>query len=287
MMRRAWKLWKPGRRQKRYAAIRYHARELLLAPLRLRPDWALARLAPIEGVLPGAGARLVAFIGCDPVYLREHVPGLARSIESNSPDTAIHVHVYHPGESDRALLDSLAAQLRMPFSATWEASRLEGTSRRQRITYYESARFIRFAQLVESAAVPMLAIDADGIVRAPLTRLLEEAGDVDAGLVLRSERADSAVNVLAAAVLAHPTPGARLFFREVAQRIARQLVSIPNEGFVDQRCLWFAHRKLRKRVRFAAIPTSFSDDSMTESSSVWHAKGERELPAEALSLAQS
>ena len=281
-LRRAWKLWKPGRRRKRYAAMRYHARELLLAPLRLRPDWALARLAPLEGTPPGDGARLVAFVGCDPVYLRDHVQALAHSIERRSPDTALHVHVYHPGEQDHALLDSMAARLRIPFSATWEESRIAGSSRRQQLTYYESARFIRFAQLVENAAVPMLSIDADGIVRAPLTRVLDEAGDVDAGLVLRTERADSALNVLAAAVLALPTPGARLFFREVAQRIARQLVSIPNEGFVDQRCLWFAHRKLRKRVRFAAIPQSFSDDSMTDTSYIWHAKGARELPAEAL-----
>lgn len=274
-LRRAWKLWKPGRRRKRYAAMRYHARELLLAPLRLRPDWAVARLAPLEGTLPGEAARLVAFVGCDPVYLREHVQELALSIERNSPDTAFHVHVYHPGEREHALLESMAARLRIPFSATWEESRLAGNSRRQVVTYYESARFIRFAQLVESAAVPLLAIDADGIVRAPLTRVLDEAGDADAGLVLRTERADSAVNVLAAAVLARPTPGARLFFREVAHRIARQLVSIPNEGFVDQRCLWFAHRKLRKRVRFAAIPPTFSDDAMTDTSYVWHAKGTR------------
>ena len=279
--RRAWKLWKPNRREKRYAAMRYHARELLLAPLRLRPEWALARLAPLEGTLPGDAARLIAFVGCDPRYLREHVPDLVLSIERSSPDTAVHLHVYHPGEREHALLEALRARLRVPFSATWEDCRLDGNSQRQRTTYYESARFIRFAQVLDRASVPMLAIDADGIVRAPLTRVLDAAGDVDAGLVLRSERADSAVNVLAAAVLGRPTPGARLFFREVARRIARQLVAIPNAGFVDQRCLWFAHRKLRKRVRFAAIPPSFSDEKMTADAIVWHAKGGRTLPAEA------
>jgi hypothetical protein len=277
-LRRSWKLWKPNRRQKRYAAFRYHARELMLAPLRLRPEWALARLAPLEGTLPGAAGRLIAFIGCDPVYLEQHVPALAHSIASSSPETSVHLHVYHPDERDHARVDALRAELPLRVSATWDAHRLDGHSRRQQITYYESARFIRFAQVHERAELPMVSIDADGIVRAPLTRVLDEAGDVDAGLVLRSERADSAVNVLAATVLAHPTAGARLFLREVARRIARQLVSIPNAGFVDQRCLWFAHRKLRKRVRFAAIHERFSDQRMAADAIVWHAKGERTLP---------
>jgi hypothetical protein len=40
--------------------------------------------------------------------------------------------------------------------------------------------------------------------------------------------------------------------------------------------MWFAYRKLRTRVRFAAIPARFVDASMADASGVWHAKGDRD-----------
>ena len=274
-LRRGWKLWKPARRRKRYWALAFHARELMLAPLRLRPEWPQRRMARLAGSPPAQGSRLVAFVGCDPHYLHDHVGDLVRSIERSSPDTAVHLHVYHPSKRDHAAIDALRRGLRLPLSATWEDCRLDGMTRGQRITYYEATRFVRFAEVVEQAPCPMVSIDADSLVRAPLTRVLDATTGADVGLVLRGELGDSGLNVLAAAALARPTAAARLYFGEVARRIARHLVSKPEAKFVDQRCMWFAYRKLRKRVRFAQIPTGFSDASMTDGSPIWHAKGER------------
>jgi hypothetical protein len=274
-MKRSWKLWKPGRRRKAAVALDFHARELLLLPLRARPDWPRRRMAPLEGAAPAAGARLIAFAGCDPSYFEELGVDLLRSIARHSPDTAVHLHLYHPEARHHALVASLQRELRLPFSFSWEDCRLDGLTRRQRVNYYEAARFVRLAALLERCSVPILSLDTDCIVRGPLTRMLDATGDADVGLVLRPERGDSGLNVLAALMLARATDGARLYFRDVARRIARHLMAKPSKGFVDQRCMWLAYRKLCKRVRFAAIPPSTSDDAMRDDSEVWHAKGER------------
>lgn len=275
-MRRSWKLWKSGRRRKAFAALDFYARELLLLPTRVRPDWALERMGRIEGTLPVAGSRLVAFVGCDPRYLEEHGLDLARSIARSSPDTALHLHLYHPGPHEHAQVASLRSELRIPVSATWDACRLDGHDALQRKTWYESARFVRLAQVLEQSSLPILAIDADCLVRAPLTQLLDVTGDADVSLVFRTERADSGLNVLASLVLVRPTAAARAWCHDVARRIARQLVTKPTRGLLDQRAMWFACRAHRRRVAFAAIPASASDATMAESSGVWHAKGERD-----------
>jgi hypothetical protein len=121
----------------------------------------------------GLSGDLVLFLACDPGYLdRYGLAALASFAQAHRGQrVGAHLHLYDSDEAARGLARRAAETLGLPLALTAEATPAE-TDPARRGTYYACARFCRLAEAAASHAAPILALDADAIVRRDLFPLL-------------------------------------------------------------------------------------------------------------------
>jgi hypothetical protein len=237
---------------------------------------ALAGLPPLEGDLPAPRPAGIVLTSCDDGYFRRYGRHLARSVLRRSPDQACHLHLVDPTPASLALLRELAAEGAFSFSS----ERLAAAAAPVRTTlgrYIICSRFARVHQLLAATGSPVLMLDADSLVRLPLTPLLAGLGGCDAALFLRPGSRDPCRRVLGAALAVMPTDLGRRFARDCATALALAIRQGPHLA-ADQLVLyraWRWYRRIRPAFRCAALAREHSDWRYGEASPVWHAKGKR------------
>jgi len=263
-------------RRRAVAHTRFLVNDLLCRPMRRWPtETIFARLGAVKGNWPdqdGSGPQVFAV--CCRHYFAEYAEALLTSIAGTSPGCGAHLHLYDPGEREFEDLESL--RMRLPalrLTYTWENPDLSGFDRFQRATYYGSVRFLRFYAALRHSRRPMLSLDIDSVVRAPLAPMFREAGNADLGLFLRPHIMDPGRKLLAGAVYGAPTPAGLAFFETVARRIGIQLISKRFVRMLDQRCLWLAYLRHRDRLNFWPIPATYLDIAFRPESVIWTFRG--------------
>lgn len=240
------------------------------------PDGIVAALPTVHGSwpMPGSGAQL--FAACDPIYFHRHAKGMLASVNQNSPDTSVHIHLYNPTDDILNEIATISKNMqRASLTWTWETSDVHNMDWHEKSIYLASMRFPRLYMALQASRRPILSIDIDCFVRKDLGSYLEAAAECDLGLVLRPEYRDPGKRVLAVAVYVAPTPTGLTVFGAAASRMAAHLAYKRATEKLDQRCLWAAYNSNRKRIRFWGIPRSLSDFDFHESSAIWTGKGHR------------
>lgn len=235
----------------------------------------MSNLPPISGVLPKEDDALTVFVGCDVAYLEHAIP-LAISLAETNPDARLHLHVYNLSRGAEAMLAALAVDLDISVTLTWEAVDLSALSEVNQKAYYASVRFVRAAQVAPHIGGPMLILDADCIVRKPLT-----FDDVDIGAFLRPDNPIE-MRVAAGAVYVATRRG-REVLGAAATYISRAIGDGHLRWYVDQIALDAAIDDTRHRDRPETRIQCFDQDLMSwdwrENAVLWTGKGPRKKEA--------
>ena len=270
------KLWRSGKRRRAQVSLRFNLNDLRLFNRYHQPVETLLRELPaVEGEWPRCEGPLL-FAVCDPKYFYLHAEALMASIDENSPQTALHLHLYDPGKGLFAEIERLKRKFPgVDLSCTWEETDLAGLNEEKRIVYYQSVRFIRVYCALKSSRIPIIVLDIDSLVRGPVAQIVQAAHGADVGFIFRTELAHPGKNILSSTVYAAPTASGLDFFESVVKRMAAHLLAHVQTEMLDQRCLWRGYVSHKNRLKVWEIPQRFSDWSLADDSIIWHGKGPR------------
>lgn len=263
----------------------------LAAPLQaLRYRRLLARLPRVEGDWPAArDGRPLILTACDAGYLTRYLGPLAASIDRNAPGTCLHVHVVNPAPGTGDRLAALQRHLaRTALSWTRETADLAALPEAARPVYYAGIRFLRATQVLERTGRPLLLLDVDSLVNAPLDPILVLVGDADVGLRQRFHIGKAVARVAVGTLYLGSTLRTLRFLRDVDLRIGRDLLAGRPEWFLDQLAIYRAlliHRCSPLGLRVGAFPVGAADWKFAPSSPIWSAAGDRKTQDNAFTRA--
>lgn len=245
-------------------------------PNRLAGDRVISDLPQVFGSWPVSGNGGQLFAACDPMYFQKHARGLIASVSENSPNTALHIHLFNPTDAILHTMAEFRKNLQSDLLTwTWEYVSTYDMDWHEKSIFLASLRFPRIYEATKSSMSPILAIDVDCFIRKDLEPYFDVARGYDIGLVLRPEFRDRAKRVLAVAVYVAPTIDGLAVFGAAASRMAAHLAYKRATEKLDQRCLWSSYASSRSRIRFWPIPSDLADFEFRDSSAIWTGKGHR------------
>ncbi|MBC7325772.1 MAG: hypothetical protein H5T99_10750, partial [Moorella sp. (in: Bacteria)] len=83
----------------------------------------IGQLPEVRGTFKATGPAdaPIVFVACDPVYLTEHLPALAWSLERLGRPVTLHIHIYNPGPEVDLVMPAIDAGLNVvTFNVTAE-----------------------------------------------------------------------------------------------------------------------------------------------------------------------
>ena len=231
------------------------------------------------------------YAAADSVYFDQHARPLINSALKNTPNIGVHIHIYDPRPDQLEFCRSrtgvsVSHETLDPVqfnkvTARWlKRTEFDNDRQRQmykkgqtlgaealnllvRQTYYACARFIRLAELVRPGQ-HCLAIDVDGLVRAPFEHNL---GTADFYLYEKPKDGTH----LAGALLFNGTAGSHEFLQKYGQQLRSAIEQDNIYWFLDQVLL----DQLVTQYHKGLLPMSYIDWAMRSESAIWSAKGKR------------
>jgi len=232
----------------------------------------------LHGEFPTNVKTAVVFLSCDEAYFDKFGIHLVRSSLKNASDLNVHLHVNCLSRQYHKKLEQFAeTEGRGLFSFTWDDIEFEHLDGAQRWYYLASVRFVRLYQLASQCNVPVLSVDADGVIVKSLDPKLRELDGKDVGIYLRLTNTLDWRKVLASALFVMPTQTGRNYIRDVALMIAWLLRGkLPYH--IDQLVIYYMWQRYENAgagLRCVTLSQDMADWEYLENSYVWSAKGDR------------
>ncbi len=164
-------------------------------------------------------ARLVVFTNCDTLQLDAAV-SLVRSVDLFSPGNVFALHIVNPSRNELERLRCLAETLvATRLAVSVEHLELSGLTVRQRHAYQMCGRYFRLAEVLHELPCPVLALDPESLVLAPLDPAAEESTPPEIKLVRSGQQTASAEWPAPGngTLWLRPTPGAQLWLEAVCR----------------------------------------------------------------------
>lgn len=181
--------------------------------------------------------KTTVLVACDEKYYYEHALTLLYSIDTtNQAELDVHLHIYNCNAALQAHVEEMRKALpELHISLTSETVENQAGMN----VHYACRRFIFLRHALETFDTPVLALDADCLVRRPWSAVHEEAGR--SGFILTcNENAPLWEQVLGGFVYAEPSPVTLSYFDIVARFIDHNLNVQNTRWFLDQVALSFA-----------------------------------------------
>ena len=260
--------WWQQRRVERAVVAAFEAREPLALDARLQ----------LDGDWPDANdVRPVVMAACDEGYFNRFGQHLALSSAAQSPDTRVHLHVYAPSAECRQAIAVLQERCGGRLTVS-----IEGLERspfaEPKSFYYAAGRFAVAARMRKSIAAPILMVDADGLVAAPLSEGFAELAGMEAGFILQPDN-DALYRKILASAIYLGTVGEQTaeFFTRLSDGIGGALAQ-GGDYHVDQIGIHYALEWCRANSwgpRVDHLDLKWSDYRFEPGSLIWSTKGAR------------
>jgi hypothetical protein len=233
----------------------------------------------IEWIVPlGPAPQLLLYTACDTAYL-DFAISLLRSADVFSPGFRFVVHVVNPAPGDVERVKRVAAALKATrVSLVTESLDLGDFSAVQRRTYYACARFLHLAEFLPSAGTPLLCLDADSLIVAPIDLDFTNKPTAEFCIVRRDQQqapVPSHLAVLCASMWMRPTDGVRDLLNSVAEDIAQAFIDRSADWYLDQDIVGRHVARLDRALPIFNLKGKYADWNFTDGSVVWTAKGPR------------
>ena len=225
------------------------------------PDVAVADVAPDD-------ARGVVLVSFDSSYARKYgFPFLRSYAEHANLSHLVHVHLFDPDAGIVEEIRNVARKAALGrLTVTTQACPYGPEAPQQRKAYYACGRFLQLPYWLERYRRPILSLDADIIVQAPLDTLFEGAPGTDVRLNPRHPSESPWLDVVANVIVAYPTPAARAYFAAVGNYTLAYLERETDPWFIDQAALFCV---LKMMQRFGE-PPAVDWIPQEQQAALWH-----------------
>ncbi|ELT47218.1 hypothetical protein D584_20742 [Brucella intermedia M86] len=224
------------------------------------------------------------FAACDEVYFRKHGKGFCKS--GLASGHSVHVTVSPepgPGLVERA--KDLSSRLLPKFLSSFTASELERLTVEvvadkrakadirdiERVVFYQSLRFFCLPDLLRKYQRPIVVLDIDSLIRAPIP----VKDNADLGLFLRLDikgrNEEERLGMMVLGAMVYASPSGISFF----EKVISYLDTHERRYYVDQRALYETYQADRELLIFDIAEMGWLDWTFGHSSPVWTAKGKR------------
>ncbi len=240
----------------------------------------LPALPAVRGAWPEVAAnRLLLLVSADSGYLCEHGLPFACSLERNSPDAHLHLHLINPDAACEATLERIRQEFaRTTLSQTEERFDFAGFSPEFARTYCASIRFVRLLQLLRAVRRGALLLDIDVLVRGSLEEFRDGRNGYDCAIHTRFHSRRDREKFFASVFYAASTPPALAYLGSVTTRIASAIVQRKARWYLDQIALYEAYREhldTRSAIRLEHLSMRYADWEFRKNSTIWAGKGWR------------
>lgn len=215
----------------------------------------IGQLPEVRGTFKATGPAdaPIVFVACDPVYLTEHLPALAWSLERLGRPVTLHIHIYNPGPEVDLVMPAIDAGLNVvTFNVT--AENVSDKDFWPLKVYYSAARFCRLWELMQHNDVPVIAVDADLLMRRPWEEI-PGLGDPSVDVALSHVQSGPPWDhFIAGLTVFNSTPGAKEFLSRMAGLIAENLLNGKARWFIDQIALFLSVERAAAPERLLPVP---------------------------------
>lgn len=219
------------------------------------------------------------FLPCDCGYFRNFGLPLLRSIAAQGAAAGVHLHLFARGADEaRAALAAAesVAKISLRVTAEYQDTGRHFTQDADHREYYHAARFLRFAEVLETSRAVLWLMDVDALLHGNPDRAFAALGDAELGMRIRSGRAEPWNVFSACLIAARPTPGTKAYFRVVAAYLAHAMESANLYWGTDQLALFAAYLVLNARGAFprcAPWPEEIADVLSRPNGVFWFTAG--------------
>lgn len=197
----------------------------------------------------------VVVVTCDPQYLRKYGQAFARSYAASAREAdLLHLHVLDPDErilAEAQILLERAGILHCCVSSERDARFAAGSA--QKRIWFTCARFRHLGAWLQAYGVPIVVLDIDAALQAPVADLVAAAGGADLGLFLRRPRRAPWLDLVANTLVARPTVAAQEYLRLVRNYIDYFLGRGQPRWHLDQCALYCTLRMLEAQAGAPAV----------------------------------
>jgi hypothetical protein len=194
------------------------------------------------------GFRFVVLACCDGAYFRKYGFNFVNSYAATASGAALlHLHVADPDAQFGNVVQEMEAQIGLPaLRLTTEKSPFaDAAPAPAKHCYYSCIRLFGLPDLLGAYRKPVVCVDIDSILEAPLDALVEESLSADIGLARRIPQHAPWTNILAGWIVAHPTPVAAAYFEQVKRYVLHFMQSGRARWHLDQAACYCVLAMLR------------------------------------------
>ena len=226
------------------------------------------------------------FTVCDTHYL-DYAISLIRSADVFSPGSAIALHVVNPRSEDVARVQTVAASLEQTrLALSVERIDLSPLAPAQQRAYFASARFLRLVEVMGAVSMPVLSLDADSLIVAPIDNDFSDKTHAEVCLIRREQATEPHLAVANGSIWLRPTAGARAWLQSVATDLIDAFEQGRADWFVDQLATGRQVQAYGGRVGILNIKGKYADWNFGDNSIVWSGKGPRKAADQRFALLQ-
>lgn len=223
------------------------------------------------------------FLPCDAGYFRSFGLPLLRSIAAQSAAGCVHLHVFARDGDEARTVQAAAesiANINLRVTAEYQDTGRYFTHGAAHREYYHAARFLRFAEVLETSQTVLWLMDVDALLHDNPGRAFEALGDAELGMRIRPGRAEPWNVFSACLIAARPTPATKAYFRVVAAYLVHMMETGHLYWGTDQLALFAAYLALNARGAFPKCtpwPEEIADIRSLPNGVFWFTAGLRKF----------
>jgi len=212
-------------------------------------------------------------VACDPDYFKNYAITLAYSLEQNSPNHSLHLHIFGQDDSVIKQIQKLKQNLQKTH-ITWSYEGVSFSDKNSKAVYCSCVRFIRLTQLITHFNIPILSLDADSLIVHPLDSLTKDSETFDIVIRKRFEMEQIQFKFLTSTVFFKPSQATFSFLNYFSQLIANAIVTGKAYWYLDQVSFYEAYQNV-SGVSIGDISAKYADWEFDDNSCIWAGKGNR------------
>ncbi|MCV6636375.1 sulfotransferase domain-containing protein [Candidatus Albibeggiatoa sp. nov. NOAA] len=211
------------------------------------------------------------FTACDPIYFHEYAIPLAYSLNTNSPNNALHLHIFG---YDSVVIDHIymLQQSLKNTTITWSYEKIEFPNRDKKTVYCSCVRFIRLSQLIPFFNKPILSLDTDSLIISSIDNLPKDVGMNELALRIRLNAKKIEHKLLASTIYLQPTLRSQAFFKQAANAIFKAMDAGTAKWYLDQVSFYEALKKT-PNLKVQDIALKYADFNFSDDACIWAGKG--------------
>ncbi len=206
------------------------------------------QLPPLLEILPQTFSdKDIIYLSCNYQYYVDFARIMLLSIDSETPNTQVHLHIMDGSDEEWATVKSFCAALtKTKIAISAERPGMDQRDNMEARCYYHAIRFIRLYHHLRKYDKTLWLMDVDALVRRDPAPMFAAMGNTDAAFRVRPGRWDPWNQFNASVMAIAPTPAGIEYLRLIAAYVAHFYAHNRLRWGIDQLAMYAVYEYLKE-----------------------------------------